>query len=58
MEKAAAKHGPLPEPAADVPVDANVPRNRLPFHELFTNRLYLGRILLLVTMWFAGYVTV
>jgi MFS transporter, putative metabolite:H+ symporter len=58
MEKAAAKHGPLPEPAADVPVEESVPQNRLPFRELFTNRTYLRRILLLVTMWFIGYVTV
>jgi MFS transporter, putative metabolite:H+ symporter len=58
MEKAAAKHGPLPEPADDVPVDESVPQNRLPFHELFTNPVYLRRILLLVTMWFIGYVTV
>jgi MFS transporter, putative metabolite:H+ symporter len=58
MEKAAAKHGPLAEPPADVPVDESAPHNRLPFHELFTNAVYVRRILLLVSMWFIGYVTV
>ena len=58
MERAASKHGPLAEPAAEVPVEKTLPQNRLPFHELFTDRVYLGRILLLVTMWFVGYVTV
>ncbi len=58
MEKAAAKHGPLPEPVDDVPVGESVPQNRLPFRELFTNPVYLRRILQLVTMWFIGYVTV
>jgi MFS transporter, putative metabolite:H+ symporter len=58
MERAAEKHGPLAEPATDVPVEKTLPQNKLPFRELFTNRMYLGRILLLVTMWFFGYVTV
>ncbi len=54
MEKAAAKHGPLPEPVDDVPVGESVPQNRLPFRELFTNPVYLRRILQLVTMWVIG----
>src|SRR3954454_17111225 len=58
MEKAAAKHGPLPRHAADVPVEESVPQARLPFRELFTNNTYIRRIVLLVTMWFIGYVTV
>jgi MFS family permease len=58
MERAAAEHGPLPEPAADVPVEESVPQGHLPFRELFTNNTYVRRIVLLVTMWFVGYVTV
>jgi putative MFS transporter len=58
MERAAAKHGPLAEPATDVPVEESIAQNRLPFRELFTNGMYARRILLLVTMWFVGYVTV
>src|SRR3954468_14754473 len=52
MERAAAKHGPLADPGGDAPAEGSGPPNRLPFHELFTTRLYLGRVLLLVTMWF------
>jgi hypothetical protein len=58
MEAAAAKHGPLREPATSVPVDSAVGQGTVPFRELFSSAVYVRRILLLVTMWFVGYVTV
>jgi MFS transporter, putative metabolite:H+ symporter len=58
MEATAAKHGPLAEPAAEVPVDAHVGQATVPFRELFTNPTYVRRILLLVSVWLIGYVTV
>ena len=58
MEATAAKHGPLAEPDADVPVDAHEGRGTMPFRELFSNATYVRRILLLVSVWLIGYVTV
>ena len=58
MEAAAAKHGPLAEPDADVPVDAHEGQGTVPFRELFSNPTYVRRILLLVSVWLIGYVTV
>jgi MFS family permease len=58
MEATAAKHGPLREPDADVPVEAHEGEGTVPFRELFSNPTYVRRILLLVTVWFVGYVTV
>jgi len=58
MEATAAKHGPLREPDAEVPVEAHEGGRTMPFRELFSNPTYVRRILLLVTVWFVGYVTV
>jgi len=58
MEAKASRHAPLAEPEADVPVDAHVGKGTVPFRELFSNPTYLRRILLLVSVWFVGYVTV
>jgi putative MFS transporter len=58
MEAAAAKHGPLPEPEADVPVESTVGQGSVPFRELFSNAVYVRRIALLVSVWLIGYVTV
>jgi MFS family permease len=58
MEATAAKHGPLAEPDADVPVDAHEGRGTMPFRELFSSATYVRRILLLVSVWLIGYVTV
>ena len=46
------------EPDAEVPVDAHEGQGTVPFRELFSNPTYVRRILLLVTVWFVGYVTV
>jgi putative MFS transporter len=58
MEATAAKHGPLAEPDGDVPVEAHPGQGTVPFRELFSNPTYVRRILLLVSVWFVGYVTV
>jgi putative MFS transporter len=59
MERAAAKRGRLREPtfereAAEEPV----PVARAPYRDLLGNPVYLRRVLLLVLVWFIGYVTV
>jgi MFS family permease len=58
MEATAARHGPLAEPRADVPVDAREAQGTVPFRELFSNPVYVRRIALLLAVWFIGYVTV
>jgi MFS transporter, putative metabolite:H+ symporter len=58
MERTAAKHGPLPDPEPVTDAEAGAVVARMPYRELLTNGLYLRRILLLVTVWFLGYVTV
>jgi MFS family permease len=64
MEQRARRHGPLPditeEPEATAPVDAAATpgTSSTPYRELFGNRLYLKRIVLLLAMWFIGYITV
>jgi MFS family permease len=58
MEATAAKHGRLAEPDADVPVDAREGRGTVPFRELFSKPTYVRRIMLLVSVWLIGYVTV
>lgn len=62
MEKRASRRGPLPEPDLDA-VDATLADPvRLPatatYRELFRNPLYVRRIVVLLAMWFTGYVTV
>ncbi len=46
----------LPEPGAEIAVQSGA--TKVPYAEIFGNRLYLGRTLLLVVVWFLGYVTV
>src|SRR6266536_5770685 len=46
----------LPAPAAEIPVQAAAAR--ISYAEIFSNRLYLQRTVLLVVVWFLGYVTV
>ena len=58
MEETASKHGPLPEPDTDVPVESSIGQGTVPFKELFSNPTYVRRIALLVSVWFVGYVTV
>src|SRR5437764_8096942 len=57
MEERARRKVPnLPEPAAEIPVQTSA--TRIPYAEIFSNRLYLMRTVLLVVIWFLGYVTV
>ena len=57
MEERARKSLPdLPAPAAEIPVQAAAAR--ISYAEIFSNRLYLQRTILLVIVWFLGYVTV
>jgi MFS family permease len=58
MERTASKHGPLPEPEVHDDAEAAVVEERVPYRDLFANPIYRNRILLLVTVWFLGYVTV
>ena len=55
MERRAERRGPLPEPAAAVPL----PRPAGPgiYQELLASRLYRGRCLVLGVVWMAAYVT-
>ncbi len=55
-ERARRKLPELPPPAAELPVQAGP--TRIPYTEIFTNQRYLLRTLLLVVVWFLGYVTV
>ncbi len=55
-ERARRKVPDLPPPAAEISVQSGA--TRIPYAEIFGNRLYLMRTLLLVVMWFLGYVTV
>src|SRR6266566_8184531 len=57
MEERARKSLPdLPAPAAEIPVLPAAAR--ISYAEIFSNRLYLQRTILLVIVWFLGYVTV
>jgi MFS family permease len=58
MEVVAAKHGPLPPVAEDIPVDQTTPQSSLAFRALFGNRMYTRRVIQLLAVWFLGYVTV
>ena len=58
METRARRRGRLAEPDYDIPQSAVTPPPRVPYSTLFTNPLYLRRILLLFALWFIGYITV
>jgi len=55
-ERARRKVAELPPPAAALPVQAG--STRVPYAEIFGNRLYIQRTVFLVIVWFLGYVTV
>ncbi len=55
-ERARRKVPDLPPPAAEIPVQAGA--TRIPYAEIFGNRLYLTRTVLLFLIWFLGYVTI
>jgi MFS family permease len=55
-ERARRKMSTLPPPAAEIDVQSGA--TRIPYAEIFGNRLYLMRTILLVIVWFLGYVTV
>jgi MFS family permease len=62
MERTAARHRPLPEPrfvrdeeAAD---EAGSAHGHMPYRDLLSNAFYLKRVLLLLSVWLIGYVTV
>ncbi len=56
MEARARRHGELPEPSAEVGEVAIVPR--LAYSAIFSNPTYLGRMGLLLAVWFIAYMTV
>lgn len=57
MEERARRKVPnLPAPAAELAVPTGP--TRVPYTEIFSNRLYLMRTILLVIVWFLGYVTI
>jgi MFS family permease len=59
MERTAARHGALREPLFErEPAEQPIPVNRAPYRDLLGNPMYLRRVLLLVSVWFIGYVTV
>ena len=58
IEVVAAKHGPLPPVPDDVPVDQLTPERRLAFRALFSERVYVRRMIQLLGVWFLAYVTV
>lgn len=55
-ERARRKVPDLPAPAAEIPVQTG--STRIPYAEIFSNSLYLQRTILLIVVWFLGYVTV
>ncbi len=56
MERHASRRATLPEPAAEIPVQAS--GDRIAYAEIFGNSLYLGRTILLLFVWLIGYITV
>jgi len=58
MEKMASRHGPLAAPSEDVPVDSPSSDGHAPYATLLGNRVYLLRVLLLLSVWFLAYITV
>jgi putative MFS transporter len=55
-ERARRRVSELPPPAEELPVQGIT--ERVPYAEIFGNRLYLSRTVFLVVVWFLGYVTV
>lgn len=55
-ERARRKLPELPPPAEALPVQPG--STRIPYAEIFGNRLYISRTIFLVIVWFLGYVTV
>ena len=56
MERTASRHGPLPEPGA---VDEKIhTHEHMPYRYVLGHGVYLRRVILLVLVWFIGYVTV
>ena len=55
-ERARRRVSSLPAPAAEIPVQAGA--TRISYAEIFGNRLYLTRTVLLFVIWFLGYVTI
>jgi MFS family permease len=58
MEERASRHGPLAEPAQDVPVDTRSGGGYASFGSILGNHVYLKRVLVLMAVWFFAYVTV
>ena len=58
MEVVAAKHGPLAPVPDDVPMDQAIPEPRISFRALFSERVYVRRMIQLLGVWFLAYVTV
>ncbi|MGN6754364.1 MAG: MFS transporter [Intrasporangium sp.] len=58
MEARAAKRGPLAPPHIEEVGGAVTPPAPLPYRDLFTNPLYVRRMILLFLVWFIGYITV
>jgi putative MFS transporter len=58
MEERARRRGPLTEPDLSVIPMATPAAARVPYADLFRNRIYLRRLILLLIMWFIGYITV
>jgi MFS transporter, putative metabolite:H+ symporter len=57
MEAVAAKHGPLKPVPDDVAVD-DAAATHVPYRDIFSNRTYVTRVIVLLTVWFLAYVTV
>jgi MFS family permease len=58
METRAARRGALTEPVlSEVPTSVPISA-KIPYRDLFTNALYLRRMILLFIMWFIAYITV
>jgi MFS family permease len=58
MEVIAAKHGPLAPVPDDIPLDRTTPESSLAFKALFSDRIYVRRVIQLLAVWFLAYVTV
>jgi MFS transporter, putative metabolite:H+ symporter len=58
MEDRARTRESLPEPRVDTVPTAWPAAHAVPYADIFRNRVYLRRLLLLFAMWFVGYITV